>query len=780
MTGRAPGFGGDYINQRGVIEARFTSDGRGLNGTYLRADQQWSWFSFALNADGSGWQGMWRAGDLPQAGDMAWNAHSRLDSLPSALRHATGAGPFWPPTYAGPPFGNHARFVFGPEERDPCNASPTRAATWLGQYDTDIKPYAYSVSLSVEDSRSGHAPLVELAFFAPQGAAREAVAHCPKAMHPDFCRDLHSRFGPDVSMRQSLQITQLGSLVEDSRVLLAFLLSGDTAPRLMMLSRDPAGVRLRIWHPMRGLDLDSIVSRLPHLCALGGCDPHRAVGPAVVTGPLTSNSFINAYMQIPDRRAEAHAALQPLPTVPLPAVVLIEGLLELVDQNGEQIGMLDLFTESSTQVTGAGEIYPMSALAGQTFLPVDVYTDHIGVDAVQLRLDSGRGLSLPLLLRPRKDGTWAGTLIRDGRWELITLSDGGGMFDTPSIGVFGPNYTLRNTAGQSALLRAEPRSEAPSVGQIAASVRNLLVLGCQPDVDSLRWEQSGHSHASKCWMACGAKCAMTVRCPAGYRVFFCPLFPNETAPAPHRISLKGKPVDNLFRIIIFAGFALMLGGFILQSRKHKAARAQQNEALRSLATARGMQFETEGDTASPTTPIRLVDRANALTLRLVPRPESSRQGPGGAVELSLQHPTFSGGLAIYAHHKNPDLARAISVLSGALNNPLARKALTKTMGGVLGPDVLDNLGDLQAFEAANDAPLLILASIDPESWFNSAAIAKAIADGPRTYRQKDPRLLITVSASGTTLRATPVSLEPEAIAKLLDLALELQANMPNR
>ena len=115
---------------------------------------------------------------------------------------------------------------------------------------------------------------------------------------------------------------------------------------------------------------------LPHLLfALGGLRTATSRSrPGGGHRRVTSNSFINAYMQIPDRRAEAHAALQPLPTVPLPAVVLIEGLLELVDQNGEQIGMLDLFTESSTQVTGAGEIYPMSALAGQTFLPVDVYT----------------------------------------------------------------------------------------------------------------------------------------------------------------------------------------------------------------------------------------------------------------------------------------------------------------------------------------------------------------------------------------------------------------------
>lgn len=481
---------GDYVNQRGVIEARTTPDGRGLRGTYLRADQQWGWFSFWLDADGSGWQGMWRARDLPRSADTAWNARARLDPSPPALRHATGTGPFWPPTYAGAPFGNHASFVFGPEERDPHNASPAHTATWLGQYDTDIAPYAYSISLSVDDGPAAHAPLVELALFAPQGAAGDAAALCPTAMHPDFCRDLHSRFGTDVSTRQSLQVTHVGSLVGDSHVLLAFLLSGDAAPRLLMLSRDPAADRLRIWHPVRGLDLDSIVARLPHLCGSGGCDAQRASGLSLGAGPLTSASFIDAYMQMPDLRAAAHAARQTMPPIPAPGAALMEGLFELLDQNDEQIAMFDLFVDTGGQVAGSGDIYPTAALAGQTLVPIDVYTDHIGPDAVQLRLESGRGPSLSLLLSPRSDGTWAGTLIRDDRWELVTLTDGGGMFDTPGIGVFGPNYMLRNTMGQAALLRAAPRSDAAPVGQVDAQLRNLLVLACDPDIDSLQWEQA--------------------------------------------------------------------------------------------------------------------------------------------------------------------------------------------------------------------------------------------------------------------------------------------------
>ena len=93
--------------------------------------------------------------------------------------------------------------------------------------------------------------------------------------------------------------------------------------------------------------------------------------------------------------------------------------------------------------------------------------DHIGVDAVQLRLDSGRGLSVAAASPSRaRMALGQGTLtLVDGRWELITLSDGGGMFDNPQYrGVRAKLVALRNTAGQSALLRAEPRSEAPSVG----------------------------------------------------------------------------------------------------------------------------------------------------------------------------------------------------------------------------------------------------------------------------------------------------------------------------
>lgn len=234
-------------------------------------------------------------------------------------------------------------------------------------------------------------------------------------------------------------------------------------------------------------------------------------------------------------------------------------------------------------------------------------------------------------------------------------------------------------------------------------------------------------------------------------------------------------MDIPFGLVVFGGFGLMLIGFMLQSRKRNAQRAAGDAELRDLALARGMHFEVEGAQRHQPTPLRLSDRAQGVTLRLTPSGPDKRLGQVAAAELTLQQPNFPGGLAIYAHQKNPDLSRAISVMSGAFNNLIGRMALGKMLGNVLGPDVLDNLADLQPFDPADGTPLLVLASIDPKDWFDTQAIAETIQNGPRDRKSGEMRSMITISASGTVLRASPVPLTGEGVAQFLDLGLRLQA-----
>ena len=493
---------GDYVAQEGVIEARTSEDGRNLRGTYLRGDQSWGWFHFSLAEDGTSWKGSWRARDLPQPYDTAWNANARTSGSAPALRYANGPGPFWPPTYAGAPFGTHGQFVFGPSGRDPhdrSSVSPVITAPsgdWLGDYMTELTPYGFGLSVNLDDTIGGRSPRVELAAFAPDGWSQDAERLCPSAMHPSFCGDLHARFGPDVSTRKTMQITHLGSLVDGNRVLFAFLLSGDAAPRLLALTRTGPDVRLQVWHPNRGVDLDTFVRKSPHLCAGGmSCDPSRGSPTDLQPGPLSSASFVNAYMQLPDSRAAAHAALVPV-APPQGQGRFSEGLYELLGADDSQIGMLDLLISPDGILYGTGDIYPTGALAGQSLIPVTIATEHNAGDSFQLALTPSDGPArdtLRLLISPAGDGTWQGTLIRGDDWQMVTLSDGAGMFDLPGIGVYGPSYALRNTGGQAAMLREAPRSDAAQVGMVAANVRNLLVLGCTPDIDSLLWEQSNNT-----------------------------------------------------------------------------------------------------------------------------------------------------------------------------------------------------------------------------------------------------------------------------------------------
>lgn len=490
---------GDYVAQAGVIEARTSDDGRSLRGTYLRSDKSWGWFSFSMPLNGATWNGIWRARELPRRNDTVWNAIERTSLSAPVLRHAIGPGPFWPPAYAGAPFGKHARFAFGPSERDPYDpfsAGPVafdQSDGWNGEYSTDLAPYGFGLSVTVDDTISGQSPLVDLAAFAPGGSGRDALRLCPSAMHPTFCDDLHSRFGADVNTRASMQVTQLGSVAEGTRVLVAFLLSGDAAPRLLSLSPYGPDARLQVWHPIRGVDLDTVVQKLPHPCdGLMSCDPSRVGLMSQQPGPLFSTSFVNAYLQLPDNRAAAHAARANVASLQSQGR-FTEGLYELLDADDTQIGMLDLLMAPDGTIYGTGDIYPKSALADQSLIPVTIATEHGRDDSFQLAMTPSDGPArdmMRLLISPAGDGTWHGTLIRDNEWRIIAFSDGAGMFDMPGIGVFGPSYTLRNTAGQAAMLRAVPRSDAAQVGLVAASVRNLLVLDCTPEIDSLLWEQS--------------------------------------------------------------------------------------------------------------------------------------------------------------------------------------------------------------------------------------------------------------------------------------------------
>ena len=490
---------GDYRNTGGVIEARTTPDGLGLRGTYLRGDDRWGWVSFTLNANG--WRGIWRDNDIPQDGDSAWNATARLQAGPPELRHATGPGPFWPPTYAGAPFGHHAQFAFGPDGRDPYIGSAQdhgdASGTWYGSYDSDPFPSGYMVSVAVDDRQGPDRAIVELSFFAPSGTSSQAADLCPAAMHPAFCDDLHARFGRDNASRTDIEVRVAGSLVDTGAVQVAFHLSGDAAPRLLELRRRASDgrVTMSVWHPQRGVDFVADVLLLPHPCdGLGTCDPFRLSGSEGRLGPLARLSFADAMRSLPDGRAAAHGGATPPPAhAPRTTgiVTMDDGDYEVLDQFGSYLGTLALSQGPDGRVSGDGLMIPTAALAGQSTREVIVRTNRVTADALDMALifDFG-GPQQRLLIGRDGTGDWSGTLLRDADWVPVTLFAVGETYDLPGFGIYAPNYQLRNTAGNPARLRTAPRSDAPSAGTIMPSSQTINVLQCLPDIDSLEWEES--------------------------------------------------------------------------------------------------------------------------------------------------------------------------------------------------------------------------------------------------------------------------------------------------
>jgi len=508
---------GDYIDQSGVIEARTSPDGRSLYGTFLRADAGWGVIEFRLS--GTGWLGAWRWNDVPRPGDAAWNAAARIDAAPPVLTQAVGPGPFWPPTFAGPPSGRFATYIFGHDQRDPHQGGilgpppVDPAGSWYGAYDTDLFPSGYNVSLSIDDLEGPGQAIIDLAFFAPSGGAQAARDRCPPEMHPQFCADLHARFSDDTATATSLGITVLGARIEAQRVAVVFTLSGDATPRLMLLTREGIGggdlrERLTIHHPARGLDLSAVPLSLPHPCDAGTCGPWRSAEARPGPGPLADQGLVARYLALPDNRAAAHGwgtgpAPQPSPNTPASLAALTTGTLGITDRFGQLLGAVDLRLRGDGLVTGGGWLVP----SGATGAAVDILvsTASLTAEAVDLHLDeptipmSQRGRLLVNTTQVLPGAPLIGTLIRGDSWELISLApletephheEGEELFDMPGVGVYGPPYRLRNTAGGGVVLRRAPRSDAPTQSSLMGWATGIVVLDCTPGIDSLTWEQA--------------------------------------------------------------------------------------------------------------------------------------------------------------------------------------------------------------------------------------------------------------------------------------------------
>ena len=299
-----------------------------------------------------------------------------------------------------------------------------------------------------------------------------------------------------------MAVTVLGAVVEPGVISVAFSLAGDAAPRLLVLNRQGVGgfvtPRIRLYHPERGLDLDTMTVEMPHPCDSSPCDPSRSLA-GDVAGPLASEAFRRAYTGLPDSRAEAHrAAVAPAP-MPQPqhqgmAEGSSSGERQIVNDAGLVLGSLELFQQPGGQITGQGWLVTAPALQGLAPQAIMATSELVTPDAIDMRLSYTTGSPAPArLVLSRSTGpegdALIGTLVRGEVWDVVTLASmEEELYDLPGVGVYGPNYRLRNTGGNPAQVRQAPRADAAVTSVIEGAARDINVLQCSGEIDSLTWE----------------------------------------------------------------------------------------------------------------------------------------------------------------------------------------------------------------------------------------------------------------------------------------------------
>jgi len=146
----------------------------------------------------------------------------------------------------------------------------------------------------------------------------------------------------------------------------------------------------------------------------------------------------------------------------------------------------------------------------------------------------------------------------------------------------------------------------------------------------------------------------------------------------------------------------------------------------------------------------------------------------GEMLFTLPEPRFSGGLAVFSRERATGMGQASATLAGALDNPLARPVT----GRIYGAEIGDHIGELRDFPSARAPGLMILATVDPEPFFDSGRIAAALAALPDGIRGRRPPMLLATE-TGLQLRIPFGVFDPDAvcgiIATLRSLARDIRA-----
>lgn len=246
----------------------------------------------------------------------------------------------------------------------------------------------------------------------------------------------------------------------------------------------------------------------------------------------------------------------------------------------------------------------------------------------------------------------------------------------------------------------------------------------------------------------------------------------------------------------FIGIAILVGIVaVIAAIAFFAIRAERRlqAALHELAESRGWHYRADTARgfgqrrAGKSFTITPDSASDGWTLEVARRSSSrggSRSGrkglsttvtnPGRA-EFRAPEPAFRGGLAVFTTGATGAAmghghGAAAESLMGLFDNRIGKAVL----GHVMGSDVGEHVGQLKSFPAPAGSKLTVMATADPSMFFHLKAIDDALAGWKpaRGFIKSSPQLF--VSEAGMRLFLNQQVTDPESVARLIDLGLDLR------
>lgn len=183
-------------------------------------------------------------------------------------------------------------------------------------------------------------------------------------------------------------------------------------------------------------------------------------------------------------------------------------------------------------------------------------------------------------------------------------------------------------------------------------------------------------------------------------------------------------MDLMF--LLFAAGILIIG-FAVPILTLRYRNRKQNNLAKDLSTAFGMDLKP-GEGKGRWTEIELTAPQDGLKLSLRPGKNGRTHVKGalGRVVATLGGPHFAGGLLVATPQVEKRFGEALATLAGGLDNPFGRTLISN----IYGPEIADQIGDLQDYSADAGPDVVVLSVADPSMFFDLPALAAGVRELP--------------------------------------------------